>query len=126
MDFAWRDLRGRYKGSALGFAWHFVMPLTQLLVFWVLFGVLFGVRPRVASGEEVNYAVFLFVGLVPWTFFSTSPSVPEPTLVRYSSAARAAAIRRGYTRRFTSKGTFTLEEKRPYRLEASAGREPVA
>jgi ABC-2 type transport system permease protein len=70
-DFAWRELRARYKGSALGFAWHFVMPLSQLIVFWILFGVLFGVRPRTETGEQ-PYAVFLFVGLLPWTFFATS------------------------------------------------------
>ncbi len=71
MDFAWRDLRARYKGSALGFAWHFVMPLSQLVVFWILFGVLFGVRPRTETGEQ-PYAIFLFVGLLPWTFFATA------------------------------------------------------
>src|SRR5207302_1253140 len=38
-DFAWRELRARYKGSVLGFAWNFVNPLLQLLVFWLLFGV---------------------------------------------------------------------------------------
>ena len=70
-DFAWRDLRARYKGSALGFAWHFVMPLAQLVVFWILFGVLFGVRPRTETGEQ-PYAIFLFVGLLPWTFFASS------------------------------------------------------
>lgn len=71
VDLAWRDLRARYKGSALGFAWHFVIPLTQLVVFWILFGVLFGVRPRTGTGEQ-SYAVFLFVGLLPWTFFATA------------------------------------------------------
>ena len=70
-DLASRDLRARYKGSALGFAWHFVMPVTQLVVFWILFGVLFGVRPRTGTGEQ-PYAIFLFVGLLPWTFFATS------------------------------------------------------
>jgi ABC-2 type transport system permease protein len=70
-DLASRDLRARYKGSALGFAWHFVMPVTQLIVFWILFGVLFGVRPRTGTGEQ-PYAIFLFVGLLPWTFFATS------------------------------------------------------
>jgi ABC-2 type transport system permease protein len=70
-DFAWRDLRARYKGSALGFAWNFLVPLSQLVVFWVLFGVLLGVRPRTATGEQ-PYAVFLFVGLLPWTFFANS------------------------------------------------------
>ena len=70
-DFAWRELRARYKGSALGFAWHFVMPLSQLVVFWILFGVLFGVRPRTETGEQ-PYAIFLFVGLLPWTFFANA------------------------------------------------------
>ncbi|CAN5239316.1 N/A [soil metagenome] len=70
-DFAWRELRARYKGSALGFAWNFVIPLMQLAVFWVLFGLILGTRPLTASGEK-PYAVFLFVGLLPWTFFSNS------------------------------------------------------
>src|SRR6266571_5191045 len=70
-DFAWRELRARYKGSALGFAWNFLMPLSQLIVFWVLFGVLLGTRPRTATGEQ-PYAIFLFVGLLPWTFFANS------------------------------------------------------
>jgi len=70
-DFAWRDLRSRYKGSALGFGWNFAIPLLQLAVFYLLFGVLLGQRPRTGTGEQ-NYAVFLFVGLLPWTFFASS------------------------------------------------------
>lgn len=70
-DFAWRDLRSRYKGSALGFGWNFAIPLLQLGVFYLLFAVLLGMRPTTASGEQ-NYAVFLFVGLLPWTFFANS------------------------------------------------------
>ena len=70
-QFATRDLRSRYKGSALGFGWNFAIPLLQLAVFYVLFGVLFGIRPRTSTGEQ-NYAVFLFVGLLPWTFFASS------------------------------------------------------
>src|SRR5439155_753995 len=70
-DFAWRELRARYKGSVLGFAWNFVNPLLQLLVFWLLFGVVLRTRPITASGEQ-PYAIFLFVGLLPWTFFATS------------------------------------------------------
>src|SRR2546430_4632011 len=71
LDFAWRELRARYKGSALGFAWNFVNPLLQLVVFWILFGVVLRTRPITASGEQ-PYAIFLFVGLLPWTFFATS------------------------------------------------------
>ena len=79
-DFAWRELRARYKGSALGFGWNFAIPLLQLAVFWILFGVLFGVRPRTATGEQ-NYAVFLFVGLLPWTFFSNSLSAGASSIL---------------------------------------------
>src|SRR5437899_1922588 len=71
VDFAWRELRARYKGSALGFLWNFVNPLLQLVVFWILFGVVLRTRPITASGEQ-PYAIFLFVGLLPWTFFATS------------------------------------------------------
>ena len=70
-DFAWRELRSRYKGSALGFGWNFAIPLLQLAVFYLLFGVLLGQRPKTGTGEQ-NYAVFLFVGLLPWTFFANS------------------------------------------------------
>jgi ABC-2 type transport system permease protein len=70
-DFAWRQLRSRYKGSVLGFGWNFLIPLLQLVVFWILFGVLLGTRPRTETGEQ-SYAVFLFVGLLPWTFFANS------------------------------------------------------
>ncbi len=71
VDFAWRELRARYKGSVLGFAWNFVNPLLQLIVFWLLFGVVLRTRPVTATGEQ-PYAIFLFVGLLPWTFFATS------------------------------------------------------
>ena len=70
-DFAWRELRSRYKGSALGFGWNFAIPLLNLAVFYLLFGVLLGQRPRTGTGEQ-NYAIFLFVGLLPWTFFANS------------------------------------------------------
>ncbi len=71
LTFASRDLRARYKGSALGFAWNFLNPLLQLVVFWILFGVLLQSRPITATGEK-PFPIFLFVGLLPWTFFSSS------------------------------------------------------
>lgn len=60
-----RDLRGRYKGSALGFLWTFINPLLQLLVYTMVFSVI------MRSGIK-DYYMFLFVALVPWIFFSTS------------------------------------------------------
>lgn len=62
-----RDLRGRYKGSALGFAWTFLNPLLQLGVYTVVFSVIMRAGIR-------DYYLFLFVALIPWLFFSTSVS----------------------------------------------------
>ena len=60
-----RDLRGRYKGSVLGFAWTFLNPLLQLVVYTVVFSTI------MRAGIE-DYYLFLFVALIPWLFFSTS------------------------------------------------------
>lgn len=59
-----RDLRGRYKGSALGFLWTFINPLLQLIVYTLVFSVI------MKTGIDKFY-LFLFVALVPWLFFST-------------------------------------------------------
>ena len=60
-----RDLKGRYKGSVLGFLWTFVNPLLQLLVYTFVFSVI------MRMGIQ-DYYMFLFVTLIPWIFFSTS------------------------------------------------------
>ncbi len=58
-----KDLRGRYKGSVLGFLWTFINPLLQLLVYTMVFSVI------MKNGID-KYYIFLFVALVPWMFFS--------------------------------------------------------
>lgn len=60
-----KDLRGRYKGSVLGFFWTFLNPLLQLLVYTLVFSVI------MRAGIE-DYYFFLFVALVPWIFFSSA------------------------------------------------------
>lgn len=60
-----RDLRGRYKGSFLGFLWTFLNPLFQLIVYTIVFSNI------MRAGYE-DYYLFLFVALIPWIFFSTS------------------------------------------------------
>lgn len=62
-----RDLRGRYKGSVLGFAWTFLNPLLQLAVYTVVFSHI------MRAGIE-DYYLFLFVALIPWIFFNASVS----------------------------------------------------
>lgn len=60
-----RDLKGRYKGSVLGFFWTFLNPLLQLAVYTMVFSLI------MRAGIE-DYYLFLFVALIPWIFFSTS------------------------------------------------------
>jgi len=60
-----KELRGRYKGSVLGFIWTFLNPLLQLTVYTIVFSVLF---PTTID----KFYIFLFIGLIPWLFFNTS------------------------------------------------------
>ena len=61
----WRDVKVRYKQTALGVAWAVIQPLSTMIVFSLFFGHL----AKVPS-EGVPYPLFAFTALVPWTFFS--------------------------------------------------------
>ncbi len=60
-----KDLRGRYKGSVLGFLWTFINPLLQLAVYTVVFSI-------ILRADIDKFYLFLFVALVPWIFFSAA------------------------------------------------------
>ena len=62
-----RELKARYRGSVLGFFWSFFNPLLLLSVYTFVFTY---ALPAPAGIE--HYALFLFCGLLPWTWFSTS------------------------------------------------------
>jgi lipopolysaccharide transport system permease protein len=61
----WRDIKVRYKQTALGVGWAVLQPLLTMVVFSVFFGKL----ARMPS-DGIPYPIFSFAGLVPWTFFS--------------------------------------------------------
>jgi lipopolysaccharide transport system permease protein len=61
----WRDIKVRYKQTALGAAWAILQPVFTMLVFSLFFGKLAGI-----SSDGVPYPVFAFTALVPWTFFA--------------------------------------------------------
>lgn len=63
-----RHLRGQYKQSVLGYAWAFVNPLSQMLIMSFVFSTIL----RVGTAGDAPYPLFLFVGLVPWLFFSSA------------------------------------------------------
>jgi lipopolysaccharide transport system permease protein len=64
--FASRDVRVRYKQTVLGAAWAVLRPLLGMVIFTVIFG-----RLAKLPSEGAPYPVFVFAGLLPWTFFST-------------------------------------------------------
>jgi len=60
-----KEFRGKYKKSFLGVLWSFLNPLFQLLVYALVF-------PFILKNGIENYTMFLFVALMPWTFFNST------------------------------------------------------
>jgi lipopolysaccharide transport system permease protein len=74
---SWRDVKVRYKQTAIGVAWAVVQPLALMVVFTLFFG-------RLAKfGDEIDipYPVFAYAGLLPWQLFSRTLSETTNSLV---------------------------------------------
>jgi ABC-type polysaccharide/polyol phosphate export permease len=67
LTLAERDLRARYKQALLGFAWALIGPITLMLVFTFLF-----TKFAKVDSQGAPYALFAYMGLIPWTFFYSS------------------------------------------------------
>lgn len=76
-----RHLRGQYKQSVLGYAWAIVNPLSQMLIMSFVFATIM----RFGSEGDVPFALFLFVGLLPWIFFSSALASATDSVVGASS-----------------------------------------
>ena len=72
-----RELKARYRGSVLGFFWSFFNPLLLLLVYTFVFSYVLEAKSAYAD----PYALFLFCGILPWTWFSTSLSESAGVLI---------------------------------------------
>ena len=71
----WRDIKARYAQSVLGVGWAIIQPVFSMIVFTIVFGRL----ARIDS-DGVPYAIFSFVAVVPWTFFSNSMTASAGSL----------------------------------------------
>jgi ABC-type polysaccharide/polyol phosphate export permease len=70
-NFAQRELRGKYKGSALGWFWSLLNPLATLGIYTLVFGFFLRFPPPTAgNGHTKNFAIYLFTALVAWNFFN--------------------------------------------------------
>ena len=73
-----RELKARYRGSVLGFFWSFINPLLLLLIYSFVFSI---VLPGTRPNELEPYALFMFCGILPWTWFSSSLSEAANVLI---------------------------------------------
>ena len=72
----WRDIKVRYKQTALGASWAIIQPFFTMVVFSLFFGRLAGV-----PSDGVPYPIFAFTALVPWTFFAQGLTQSANSLV---------------------------------------------
>jgi lipopolysaccharide transport system permease protein len=66
---AWRDVKVRYKQTALGVAWAVLQPAMMMLIFYIIFVL---VANTYHNEDVVPYPLFVFSALLPWTFFATA------------------------------------------------------
>ena len=67
-----RELKARYRGTVLGFLWSFFNPLLLMIVYTLVFGFIIQPRDPAFERNPLIYALFLFCGVLPWTWFSSS------------------------------------------------------
>jgi len=74
--FTWRDLKVRYKQTAIGVSWAILQPMTTMVIFSIFFGY-FAKMPS----DNIPYPIFVYTGLLVWQFFSSSLTDASNSLV---------------------------------------------
>jgi ABC-type polysaccharide/polyol phosphate export permease len=94
-----RELRAKYRRSILGWGWSMLNPLSQMLIYTVVFGAIFGVQARVGDPSGINiYSLYLLSGILPWGFINLicglglQSLVVNATLVRKVRFARETLV----------------------------------
>jgi lipopolysaccharide transport system permease protein len=77
---AWRDVKVRYKQTAIGVGWAVLQPLVTMAIFTLLFSRIAGLR-----SDGVPYPLFAFAALLPWTYFSQAIGRSGTSLVNNAS-----------------------------------------
>lgn len=74
---AWRDISVRYKQTVIGVLWALIRPFVTMVVFTVIFGKV----AKLPADGSTPYALMVFAGMLPWTFFSSALSEASNSLV---------------------------------------------
>src|SRR6187431_1204439 len=72
----WRDVKVRYKQTAIGAGWAILQPFLTMVIFTVVFGHFANI-----PSDGLPYPIFAFAALVPWTYFSQAVSQSSGSLV---------------------------------------------
>jgi lipopolysaccharide transport system permease protein len=81
--FTWRDIKVRYKQTALGAAWAIIQPLLTMVVFSLFFG-----RLAKVPSDGIPYPIFSYAALVPWVFFANGLTQASNSLVGSANLIR--------------------------------------
>ena len=74
---AWRDLSIRYKQTAIGAVWALIRPLLTMLIFTIIFERV----AKLPSDGSAPYALMVFAGMLPWSFFATGLADASNSLI---------------------------------------------
>lgn len=74
---AWRDVSVRYKQTVIGVVWALIRPFLTMVIFTIIFGRI----AKLPSEGTAPYALMVFAGMLPWTFFSTALSDASNSLI---------------------------------------------
>jgi len=84
-----RDLKAQYVGSLFGFLWAVIEPLSQVLIYGMVFGFLLRTKPDPEYGTE-SYFLYLICGIIPWQFFAQSLGLAADSIVNNSNLVKKA------------------------------------
>jgi len=81
-NFTLRELKARYKATALGWTWSLLVPVATVVTYTVVFSLVFrAVPPDMGSGRSGVFAIWFICGLVPWTLLSGAITTGMPSLL---------------------------------------------
>lgn len=78
--FTWRDVKIKYKQTALGFLWAVIQPLLMMVIFTVFFGKTLNI-----PSQNLPYPVYVFSGLLIWNLFSSGLTTASSSMVNNAS-----------------------------------------
>jgi lipopolysaccharide transport system permease protein len=78
---SWRDIKVRYKQTVIGALWSIVRPLLTMIIFTVVFSRI----AKMPANTTAPYAIMVYAGMLPWTFFATSLTEASNSLISNSN-----------------------------------------